>query len=156
MNTLLEQLHDIEGLDPIPWWPLSIGWWVMIAAGVCAICAIFLLIFFRIAYKRSWRNDTFRKLSLLEKDLSDATARETVISLSEYLRRIALRRFARQECAGLTGRKWLKWLNAHDPKQFDWEKKGALLIEVPYAPVSANLSVSEIREIIQAVKNWVR
>jgi hypothetical protein len=154
MNTFLEQLHDIEGLDPISWWPLSIGWWMVIGAGVLIVCALSIFIFNKIVFRRSWRSDTFQKLALLEKDLSDATTREIVISLSEYLRRIALRRFSRQECAGLTGKRWLKWLAEHDPKNFDWEKKGKLLIEVPYAPMNTSLSVSEIKNLIQAVKDW--
>ena len=89
--------------------------------------------FYLLAFKRSWKNDTLQKLAFLEKNLSDATAVETVIALSEYLRRIALKRFSRKECAGLTGKSWLKWLTTHDPKKFDWEAKGALLIDVPYA-----------------------
>lgn len=151
----LDELHDIEGLDPISWWPLPIGWWIVIGAALFIICALSFFIFKKVAFRRSWRNDTFQKLALLEKDLSNTTAREIVISLSEYLRRIALRHFARQECAGLTGKSWLKWLAEHDPKNFDWEKKGILLIEVPYAPAHANLSVSEIKDLIQAVKDWV-
>src|ERR1700683_2748217 len=99
MSPLLEQLHDIEGLDPISWWPLAIGWWVLIVIGIFIVCAIACFAAYRLAFKRSWRNDTFQKLANLEKNLSDTTARETIIALSEYLRRIALRRFSRKECA---------------------------------------------------------
>ena len=155
MNPLIEQLHDIEGLDLIDWWPLAIGWWIVTGALIFFASALFLYILKKAAFRRSWKSDIFEKLASLEKDLSDATAREIVISLSEYLRRIALRRFARQECAGLTGKDWLKWLAEHDPKNFDWKKNGKLLIEAPYAPANANLSLSEIKNLIQAIKNWV-
>jgi uncharacterized protein YfaT (DUF1175 family) len=156
MNDLLEQLHDIESLDPINWWPLAIGWWILIIIGVIMACALAGLAAHRLAFKRSWKNDTFQKLARLEENLSDATAAETVILLSEYLRRIALRRFSRKECAGLMGEAWLKWLAKHDPKNFDWEKKGILLIEVPYAPLSSSLSAHQIKDLIQAVRYWVR
>jgi len=152
----MEQLHDIEGLDHIGWWPLAIGWWVLIIAGIFLAGAIAGFAAYRLAFKRSWKNDTFHKLSALEENLSEATARETVATLSEYLRRIVLRHFSRKECAGLTGETWLKWLTMHDPKKFDWEKRGTLLIDVPYAPVNASLSTDQIKDLIQAVRHWVR
>lgn len=156
MNSSLEQLHDIQGLDLISRWPLAVGWWVVIVLGAIALSGIVYGIVRKVAFIRSWKNDTMQKLAYLEKNLSDATARETAIVLSEYLRRIALRRFSREECAGLIGEAWLKWLTAKDPKGFDWEKKGALLIEVPYAPKDAFLSTDLVRDVIQAIRNWVR
>lgn len=156
MSPLLDQLHDIEGLDSISSWPLAIGWWVLIVIGICMVGAIIWFVIYKIAFIRSWKNDTFKKLAILEKNLTEETARETVIVLSEYLRRIALRRFPRKECAALTGNAWLKWLAKHDPNSFDWETKGILLIEVPYAPMTNRLPVNQVKDLIQAVKVWVR
>jgi Domain of unknown function (DUF4381) len=156
VNSLLEQLHDIEGIDFISVWPLAIGWWILIGLAMVVLCAIAIFVVYRIRFNRSWKKDTFLKLSLLQKNLSESTARETVITLSEYLRRIALRRFKRNDCAGLVGDAWLKWLALHDPKKFDWEKRGTPLIEAPYAPMHAKLSVDQVNDLIQAVRNWVR
>lgn len=156
MNSLLDQLHDIEGLDPISWWPLAIGWWIVIVIGVVLISLTAWFIVHKLAFMRSWKNDTLQKLAALENELSDATARETAINLSEYLRRIALRRFSRKECAGLIGEAWLKWLTEQDLKQFDWKAKGRILIEAPYSPVHSKHSAKEIRDLIQAARDWVR
>lgn len=156
MNPLMEQLHDIEGLDPISSWPLAIGWWIVMAVGVAAAIAIACYVAYKLAYRRSWKNDTIQKLTALEKNLSEDNARDTVISLSEYLRRIVIRRYPRQECAGLMGTDWLKWLAKNDAKKFDWEKNGVLLIEVPYAPEGMNLPVNQIKVLIQAARHWVR
>ena len=153
MNPVAQQLHDIEGLDYISSWPLAIGWWILI---VLFILIIVSSVFYLLAFKRSWKNDTLQKLAFLEKNLSDATALETLIALSEYLRRIALKRFSRKECAGLTGTSWLKWLATHDPKKFDWEAKGTPLIEAPYARVIQGSSLMQVKDLIQATKNWVR
>lgn len=156
MNSLMDQFHDIEGLDAISWWPPAVGWWAVLVCGVLIASGIALFIAYQIAFKRSWKNDTFQKLALLEKNLSEHTARETLILLSEYLRRIALKRFSRNECAGLTGEEWLKWLAMHDPKEFDWEKRGAILIDIPYSPLNTNPPMHEIKDLIQVVKQWVR
>lgn len=153
MPDLMEQLHDIEGLDPISFWPLAIGWWVLIAFGIVVIW----LLFRRLKYIRSWEHDTIKRLNRLEKNLSASTSEETIACLSECLRRIAVRRFPRNVCAGLVGNTWLKWLKAHDPKQFDWIAKGKIMIEVPYAPLNTNedLPLPQVRELIQAVRYWV-
>ncbi|HEV8051228.1 MAG TPA: DUF4381 domain-containing protein [Parachlamydiaceae bacterium] len=156
MNALLEQLHDIEGLDAISRWPLALGWWILIAVGLITLISLGLLAFRWVAFKRSWKNDTFKKLAKLESDLSEKNSRETAMVLSEYLRRIALKRYSRSECAGLEGDAWLKWLALKDSKEFDWTKKGRLLNEAPYAPVNYQLPASQIKELIQATRNWVR
>ena len=96
------------------------------------------------------------KLLLLERSLSAEAARDSALQLSDYIRRIALRRYGRKECATLMGMSWLRWLKEHDPKGFDWEKKGSFLIEVPYAPLHYTLPVDEIKDLIQASRNWVR
>lgn len=155
MSSLMQQLHDIEGLDVISPWPLAIGWWVVIACGMLVFAGTIWLLWRRLLYLRSWRRDTFRKLNSLEQNLSSHTSGETVAFLSEYLRRIAVRRFPRKECAGLVGDTWLKWLKQHDPKQFDWVEKGKLLIEVPYAPLRSDLPLQQIKEMIQAARYWV-
>src|SRR5690349_6593876 len=100
MMNLLEQLHDIEGLDPISWWPLPLGWWIVIVvSALFFLLGVWFLIKW-ITFNRSWKKDTLKKLAKLEKNLSDSTARETAVALSEYLRRIALKRYSRKECAG--------------------------------------------------------
>lgn len=154
MSSLMQQLHDIEGLDAVSPWPLAIGWWVFIACGLLILGGAFWLLKRRLNYLRSWKRDTFKKLDRLEQNLSSSTAVETISFLSEYLRRIAMRRFPRKECAGLVGDAWLKWLKTHDPKQFDWTEKGKPLVEIPYAP-STDLPLQQIKELIQAVRHWV-
>lgn len=155
MKSLLEQLHDIDGLDAIHWWPLALGWWVLIGVVVIILSALSVFAIRRLAFKRSWKNDALQKLAHLEGNLSEETANETLVRLSEYLRRIVLRKYSRKECAGLTGENWLKWLKTRDPKQFDWESEGKLLIIVPYAPQNALFPPSKIKTLIQAARSWV-
>lgn len=152
----LDILNDIEGLDAISRWPLSFTCYVLL--GIAAfLFVVFLYGCIRfILFKRSWKSDALKRLSSLEKGLSDETSRDVTILLSEYLRRIALKRFPRKECAALVGTAWLTWLKKHDPKEFDWESKGIFLIEVPYSPKKSSLPVSEVKELIQAIKDWVR
>lgn len=155
MSSLMEQLHDIEGIDVISPWPLAIGWWVVIACGGLILASAIWWLLRRLRYLRSWQRDARRKLKALERALSPATSMQTVVFLSEYLRRIAMRRFPRKECAGLVGNAWLEWLKKHDPKQFNWTEKGKWLVDVPYAPQNTELSLQDVQELIQATKHWV-
>jgi hypothetical protein len=156
MNSVLEQLHDIEGIDPISWWPLAIGWWVIIGLSLLLLSMSLGIIISRIRFRRSWKHDALKQLALLERNLSSDTNQETLIALSDYLKRIVLKRFPRKECASLTGKMWLNWLTQHDPNQFDWNEKGVLLIQAPYAPRRTSVSSEQIKDLIQAVRNWVR
>lgn len=156
MPPALEYLHDIEGLDPISFWPLSYTSWICLCVALFTLALLVYGCIRRVSFKRSWKNDTFQKLLHLEKNLSDTNAKETATLLSEYLRRIALKRFSRTECAGLVGDDWLKWLSAHDPKGFDWEQKGSFLIDAPYAPSEVFSSKSQMKDLIEAIKHWVR
>lgn len=155
MSSLMEQLHDIEGIDAISPWPLALGWWVLIACGALILAGAIWWLRRRLRYLRSWQRDALKKLTLLERTLSPSTSMQTVVSLSEYLRRIAVRRFPRKECAGLVGNAYLEWLEVHDPKQFHWTEKGKCLIETPYAPEIPEISLQHIQELIQATKHWV-
>lgn len=156
LDSVLNQLHDIEGLDPISIWPLAIGWWLLISLGFLILAAFIYLVVRRLSFRRSWQYDAFLKLAALENNLSAHTACESVVILSDYLRRIVLQRFSRTECASLTGESWLKWLAQHDPADFDWTQKGKILLDAPYAPIDRKVSFEQIEELIQAIRNWVR
>ena len=153
----MEELHDIEGLDYISHWPLAIGWWVVLMIALVSVIGIAFYIRRRITFKRSWRGDALMQLSMLEKNLSEKRVIDVAVALSDYLRRIAVRRYSREECAGLAGSAWLQWLVKHDPKHYDWENKGCPLIEAPYGlPPNITLTTAEIRDLIQATRRLVR
>lgn len=156
MNDLLQQLHDIEGIDPVGMWPLAIGWWIIIAIGGVALIAAAYFAIRRLVFLRSWRGDTLKKLAALERELTESSSTESVVLLSEYLRRIAVARFGRNACAALSGQEWLSWLRSRDPKQFDWEREGKLLATLPYAPKGVRPPVGEVRKLIVAAKEWVQ
>lgn len=155
MNSLIEQLHDIEGLDAVDSWPLASGEWVLLTTLLLFSVGLVFLLYYLIRYRRSWKNHAFFKLSELEQELSEEKLQMIVVTLSEYMRRIAVQAFPRSECAGLTGEAWLQWLSSHDPKGFDWEKDGKLLVEAPYAPSKIEGRSDQIKNLIQAAKQWV-
>lgn len=127
--------------------------------GLLAAAAIFLLRneFVRglLPFRGDWRADARRLLLDLKDRLPGLDGRTAVSEFSELLRRIAMARTARDECAGLSGPDWLEWLGANDPSGFDWCTYGRLIIEVPYAPPGTSVDAEEMRRLIDAAANWL-
>jgi hypothetical protein len=156
MNEQLGQLREIEGLDHISWWPLAVGWWAVIALIVLLIVAFIVRKVRKERYSKNWYKDTYKQLSSLQQNLSKDNSQETATILSEIIRRIAIYKYSRNECAGIYGKEWLIWLKSHDPKNFDWETEGQLLIDAPYAPPNASFTPDKIEKLITAIKEWIK
>ena len=152
-NDLLVQLDDIKGLDHIGWWPPAPGW---IALFIVLLLVAAWLAWRRWRYWHSWKGDAMRSLRNFDMQLSAANAREIAAGLSAWLRRVAIRRASRAECAGLEGEAWLTWLTAKDPGKFDWARRGALLIEAPYAPPGRDYPPGAVKPMLDAAKRWVK
>jgi hypothetical protein len=75
--------------------------------------------------------------------------------LSELLRRIAMARFGRRDCAGLSGEAWLDWLSEKDPSGFDWATQGQVLLRLPYAPEGDAEDAKAVRVLIDAALRLV-
>jgi hypothetical protein len=151
-DKLLAQLNDIRDLDPVSWWPLAPGWWVLIVLALLAAAAVY---WRHWTYQRSWQGQTNRAFVALDRQLSGGNAQQIAGALSVLLRRVAMQSFSRTECAGLEGADWLRWLTSKDPGGFDWVARGSLLIEAPYAPPGRTYSPQSVKILIDAAKRWV-
>jgi hypothetical protein len=110
----------------------------------------------RRALSRSWRSEALKALSELDRRLNAENAQFIAASLAITLRRIAMQKFSRIDCAGLEGEQWLCWLKAHDPCDFNWPVSGALLITAPYAPPDKSLRSDAVKPLIHAARKWVQ
>jgi hypothetical protein len=162
MQPGLDQLRDIQGITGVSWWPLATGWWLLLAVLVALAFAAYhwrTILRLRVPIPGitlgTWRWDAAAQLrSLRRRAREGQEPKTTVDELSELLRRIAMARWGRESCAGLTGEEWLAWLAAKDPAGFPWEVRGRLLATAPYAPPGA-LSERDILALIDAAYSWV-
>lgn len=156
MEEFPDTLRDIHGLDAIPWWPLGVGWWYVIAFIIfiaVAIATSYWLM--RYAPWLGWRRDAHRQLRALKKALPSEDPREVAGRLSELLRRIAMARSGRRTAAGLTGENWLRWLAKQDSSNFDWERRGEVLLRAPYMPPAMAVERAELAALIRAAMRWI-
>lgn len=155
-DDLLSRLYDIKGLDYISWWPLAPGWWALLALAVIALIVAGMVYRRRLAYARSWKGDAWRTLAALDAQLPDGDVQKVGATLSVLMRRVAMQCHSRQECAGLQGADWLRWLTAKDPAGFDWAVHGLLLIDAPYAPPGRHFSTKPLKILIDAARGWIK
>lgn len=154
MNSLLSQLHDIKGLDAIGWWPPAPGWWALVALLVAAGAVPAFVRHYRRRRALAWKTRIRAALNALE-DRPAAEAKQTAAAFAELLRLIAMRRHGRAACAGLQGKAWLSWLHRHDPDNFDWPRRAAVLLDAPYAPPGAVRLPPDWNELVKAAERWV-
>lgn len=154
---MLARLHDIRGLDPIPWWPPAIGWWLLAAGAVVLLFALRPLLRNLLRYPAgSWRRSAWKQLCTLQRQADRMPPMQLAAELSELLRRIAMARLGRSSAAGLSGERWLSWLREHDPAGFDWNRHGHPLLTLPYAPPGSDTADSrQLRLLIDAAFPWV-
>jgi len=148
-DELLTQLADIQGLDYISAWPLAWGWWLLIAATIGLIILLVWFTYKNFKYKKSWQYQSYQRLQNMQHHAQYQ-------QLSEEVRHIAIMSTSRQQCAGLTGTKWLQWLTDNDPCGFNWTEYGQLLINNPYQPNSSNISKQHMHNLIIAIQTWVK
>jgi len=155
MDEVLKQMRDVHEPDLVSWWPPALGWWLLAAVVLGLLLLAITLWWWRRQRARDWRVDARFRLRQLTRSMDQNDSRTVVSELSELLRRVAMARFGRNSCAGLSGDQWLQWLSDNDPSGFDWQQKGRVLLELPYLPPGSGADNHDLRRLVAAAKRWV-
>ena len=146
----LAALRDIHVPPEPEFWPPAPGW--IAVAGVAI--AIWLAVM--VVAARRWRAGRFRRealagiRSLRTRHREGAPDSEIAVELSALLRRVALARHPREEVAGLTGDRWMAWLETRLPG-LGVSARTALL-EAPYARKRR----FDVGRALAACEHWIR
>jgi hypothetical protein len=146
-------LHDIHLPAPVGWWPPAPGWWLLallVIGGVAGASALY--------YLRRRRRAALRAIARVTDAL--AAGEEPVLCtqrLSTLLRRFAMTSASPSEAAriaGLTGRRWLEYLDSR------WSgaafaRDSGLLLAAPYAPPD-RVSREQAAELASLCSAWVK
>ncbi|MBT8086618.1 MAG: DUF4381 domain-containing protein [Gammaproteobacteria bacterium] len=149
-------LRDLHLPEPVGWWPLAPGWWVLLLIAVAALG------YFAWRAYRQWRHNAPRRHALKELAHYEAEYlehRNPVMlgkRLSELLRRAVLAYAPREEVAGLTGDAWLEWLDRDMPLPYFHTEGGRRLIELPYRDPDGDFSDVDVDALLSAVRMRLR
>jgi hypothetical protein len=144
MNEALEfaaRLRDAHPPEAPPWWPPAPGWWI------AAVLAIVLAVLLARRLAPRWRRYRLRRRLLAALEGAGSAA-----EISQVLRAAALARFPR-EAAGLSGERWLAFLEARDAVRGRFAGLAAALTEMPYRAPRAGDDPARLRE---AARGWLR
>ena len=155
MDEALRQMRDLHPPDAITWWPPALGWWLLVAVLLGMLGMLLFSWWWRRKRARDWRVDGRYRLRQLARGMNENDPRNVVSELSSLLRRVAMARYGRAACAGLSGEPWLQWLSEHDPAGFDWQEKGRVLLELPYLPPGSGVDNHDLRRMVAAARKWV-
>lgn len=156
----LSQLRDIHLPDPISWWPLAPGWWLVALLFVTAVVGLIHLIRSRRranSYRRVANKALQRNWQQLQ---SDDDKLHYLQALLELLRRctLTLPQQARTS-SKLTGNDWLSYLDRCTPPSSTNELRfcsplGKLLLSEPYRQ-SPEVSDEQIKQLHDLCLSWI-
>lgn len=156
MNPEQLPLRDLHLPDPVGWWPLAPGWWMLIALVACAMLWLALKGWRRYRHNAS-RRLAIRKLAEIQKEFTAGVDAVTLgRQLSELTRRAMLAYAPRGEVAGLTGDAWLQWLDRGlEGKPFS-EGPGRTLESLPYRRRDSSETGADLGALIDAIRLRLR
>ncbi len=128
----LAALKDIHLPQAVGWWPPAIGWWLLLSLAL--VFVLLLLVFLRrqrqrLAPYRAAIKECDRIAAEYDR-LQDTTKLSQQLSI--LLRRVAISIMPREDVAGLTGERWLEFLDNLSGKTILCTSTGRKLLQAPY------------------------
>jgi len=156
-NTITLDLRDIHLPEPVSWWPLAPGWWLLISAVFLALCVIF--ISRKIYRNRQLRRDIVTELESIKQQYQKSNDKSQLAkSLSVLLRRASITFYPATDIAGLTGERWLAYLDEtgrHSTKEATFHSEtGKALLSAPYLPEKSDLDF-DAQALLQLCESWL-
>ena len=145
-------LRDLHLPDPVGWWPLAPGWWLLLALATAAL-VYGLYRAWRLRRHNAARRYALHALKRYETEFLEH--RNPVVlgrQLSQLLRRGMLAYADRDAVAGLTGEAWLAWLDEGMPLPYFHTEGGRSLLQLPYRDPQGDFSDVDIDALISAVR----
>ncbi|VAW51376.1 FIG00657500: hypothetical protein [hydrothermal vent metagenome] len=142
MNEQTLNLKDIHLPEPISWWPLAPGWWILFISIVVIITALFFVI--KLYRNKQLKRDIKAELESIKQQFQQSQNKSQLAkSLSALLRRASISyypktTFSGSRTAGLTGEHWLDFLDKTNRKTTEnnvfKSDAGKVLLNAPYLP----------------------
>lgn len=144
-------LRDIHWPDPVGFWPLAPGWWLI---GLMVLLATVVGAVWLRHQARSITRLARMELTLLERR-HDLAPTERCRRLSCLLRRVCLSLYPRETVAGLSGEAWLTFLDQCFDKPRFSVGTGRQLLEAPYNR-HASLTTGDIDSLFKLSRDWLK
>jgi len=157
MNEETLQLRDIHLPEPISWWPLAPGWWVLLVLALLIIAVVFIA--WKSYQSRQLKRDINAELELIKQQFQKTQDRSRLAKeLSILLRRANISYYPGTNIAGLTGEEWLQHLDRTNTKQSSdisfMSSTGKVLLNAPYLPDEPDIEF-DAASLISLCESWL-
>lgn len=146
----LANLHPLRTPEPLGWWPLAPGWWLLMALiGLALVAAAVWLL-------RRHRANAYRRTALQQlQALRDRQQREPdplvfLASLNGLLKSVALRTFGQRTVAAASGAEWVAFLNRTAPADIAFDPA---LANAQYRPETPEVDLDRLGDMAAL---WIR
>jgi Domain of unknown function (DUF4381) len=147
----LSDLRDIHLPDPVSVWPPAPGWWIALIL-VIGLMAFSVWVFRRFRTPTAFKTARHEFQGLRESFAASQQDLTLVLGLSRLLRRYAMAVYGREQVAGLTGHKWLAFLNEKGMTNQFTEGAGRVLVSAPYGSQES----VQGKELLATVEQWLQ
>ncbi len=157
-DSALQNLHEILLPTPVSWMPQTGGWYAVLGL-IVVVTGWWVYGRFRRFRKNRYRRFALAKLAVIEREIRQPEKRaQALAEIPGLLKRTALAVFPRSDVAGLSGEKWLAFLDKTMGGKDFTEEEGRLLAELAYAPAQriSKLPDETIGELIRLIRQWIR
>lgn len=147
----LQNLHDIHLPPAIGWWPIAIGWYILVGCIIIASGLIF------IACKNYDKRNKGKRIALAtlnsyqQEYLKNQDSQLGAARISELLKQVALIYYPRHQVAGLEGQDWINFLQETIKKE-DVQQIQYLLLKTPYQPANKD----DITPLFKLARKWIQ
>lgn len=151
------KLQDIHLPADASYWPLALGWWLLLILLLIVIWLTFKVR--KCAKQKQSQTKIITKFDQLFERLNADPSNANIAEINTLLRQLAITYYPRTEIASLTGEEWLAFLDKSGSTQAFSQGTGRILIEAPYqleAQGNSKIENLNLNEFIPLVRNWVR
>ena len=149
----LDQLPPIILPEAISWWPLAIGWWIVI------ILSVFIALVLSIYCVRSYKAKVLKRAAthegqqLYQAYLQTNDSYDYIAQYNQLLRRFCLQQFPNVFCASLSGDAWLQQLDKLAGKNLYQSSTGRQLLTLYQAKYCEDIDVSALNALLN---QWLK
>ncbi len=146
-------IKDIHLPDTVSWWPPAPGYWLLLALIVLIIAGVYLIHIIR--QRNRVKKSALAELKIIKQHYQQQADDKTLVNaLAALLRRAAISSYPRSDCASLTGKAWLSWLDKQLKQTPSFSNgPGYLLLEFNYSNAS---HANDIQQLLSLTESWIK